>query len=99
MNRSKAELWLCLQGVTDEVSHQKMQSVVYLIYSPLGTTQPFPSATPDTHIQEAGGLQAVLLAPQQELQPFHAPVGALQRVWNICSEETQAEILPPVSFA
>lgn len=48
----------------------------------------------NTHIQEAGRLQAVLLAPQQQLQPLQAPVTALQWVWNICSEKTQGETLP-----
>lgn len=87
--------------------HKRTSSMVYLIYSPevpLWTSQLFPAAAPveggpDTHIQEAGGLQAVLLAPQQQLQPFQAPVRAFQRVWNICSEKRQGEILPRMRLA
>lgn len=80
--------------MTGKVPHEGEQQLLP-DPQPKGTRQP-PLAGPDTHVQEAAGLQAVLLAPQQQLQPFQAPVGALQRVRNICSEKRQGEALPRV---
>lgn len=62
----------------------------HLSHSP---TRSLPAAQGCTHIQEASRLQAILLAPQQQLQPLQAPVGALQWVWNICSDETWGKTL------